>query len=154
MASGAAHDDVTLPELDVEAALSGRGFGFEITDLEPVIATLDQVLDDPLYLDYIGRINVDLGRWARPYAEDGWITIDGPIIDAATRIYDRTVELSWRSTSARASRWLLPLPGRRPRFSDHVRRFDARRAGRRAGRERGLGKACAMPPAGSGAVQV
>jgi hypothetical protein len=93
--AGAAQDDVTLPELDVEAAVSGRGFGFEITDLEPVIATLDQVLDDPLYLDYIDRINVDLGRWARPHAEDGWITIDGPVIEAATRIYDRTVELSY-----------------------------------------------------------
>jgi hypothetical protein len=49
----------------------------------------------PLYLDYIGRVNVDLGRWARPHAEDGWITIDGPVIDAATQIHDRTVELNF-----------------------------------------------------------
>lgn len=40
-----ARDEVTLPELD-DAASSDRGFGFEITDLEPVIATLDQVLAD------------------------------------------------------------------------------------------------------------
>ncbi|MFJ1764760.1 hypothetical protein ACIOD2_30855 [Amycolatopsis sp. NPDC088138] len=60
---------------------SERGFGFEITELEPVIATLDQGLDDPLYLDYIGRVTVDLGRWARPQAEDRWITIDGPVIE-------------------------------------------------------------------------
>jgi hypothetical protein len=88
-------DDVTLPELDVEAALSDRGFGFDIADLEPVIATLDQVLADTLYCDYIGRVNVDLGRWARPHAEDGWVTIDGPVIDATTRVYDRRVELSY-----------------------------------------------------------
>jgi hypothetical protein len=48
----AAQDDVTLPELDIDAVSPDRGFGFESTDLEPVIATLDQVLDDPLYLDY------------------------------------------------------------------------------------------------------
>jgi hypothetical protein len=93
--AGPAHDDVALPELDLETAPSDRGFGFEIADLEPVIATLDQVLDDPLYLDYIGRVNVDLGQWTRPHAGDGWITIDGPVIDAATRIHDRTVELSY-----------------------------------------------------------
>ncbi|WP_328617210.1 hypothetical protein OHS18_13290 [Amycolatopsis sp. NBC_00355] len=91
----AAQDDVTLPELDIDAVSPDRGFGFESADLEPVIATLDQVLDDPLYLDYIGRINVDLGRWIAPHAEDGWITIDGPVVDAATRVHDRTVELSY-----------------------------------------------------------
>jgi hypothetical protein len=48
-----------------------------------------------LYLDYIGRVNVDLGRWARPHAEDGWVTIDSPVIDTTTRIRDRTVELSY-----------------------------------------------------------
>ncbi|WP_328442766.1 hypothetical protein [Amycolatopsis sp. NBC_00438] len=94
MPADPAQDDVTLPELDVEVASSDRGFGFEVTDLAPVIATLDQVLDDPLYLDYIGRVNVDLGRWTAPHAEDGWITIDGPVTNAATRIHDRTVELS------------------------------------------------------------
>jgi hypothetical protein len=40
-------------------------------------------------------VNVDLGRWARLHAEDGWITIDGTVIDATTQIYDRTVELSY-----------------------------------------------------------
>ncbi|MFJ1768436.1 hypothetical protein ACIOD2_49535 [Amycolatopsis sp. NPDC088138] len=40
-------------------------------------------------------MNVDLGRWARPHAEGGWITIDGPVVDAATRVRDRTVELSY-----------------------------------------------------------
>jgi hypothetical protein len=90
-----ARDDVVLPELDVEDALSGRGFGFEIADLEPVIAALDQVLDDALYCDYIGRVNVDLGRWRRPQVEDGWVRIGGPVIDATIRARDRAVELSY-----------------------------------------------------------
>ncbi|SEB46820.1 hypothetical protein SAMN04489727_1990 [Amycolatopsis tolypomycina] len=88
-------DDVKLPQLDVEEAEAERGFGFEIADLEPVIATLDQVLGDALYFDYIGRVNIDLGRWRRPRAEDGWVTIDGPIAEASTRVHDRAVELRY-----------------------------------------------------------
>ncbi|MGW5747729.1 hypothetical protein [Amycolatopsis sp. NPDC003861] len=88
-------DDVTLPQLDVEEASAERGFGFEITDVDPVIATLDQVLGDALYCDFIGRVNSDLGRWSHPRTEDGWVTIAGPVVEAATRVHDRTVELCY-----------------------------------------------------------
>jgi hypothetical protein len=40
-------------------------------------------------------VNVDLGRWTAPHTEEGWITIDGLVIDTTTRIHDRTVELSY-----------------------------------------------------------
>ncbi|WP_328452773.1 hypothetical protein [Amycolatopsis sp. NBC_00438] len=88
-------DDVTLPQLDVEEASAERGFGFEIVDLDPVITTLDQVLGDALYCDYLGRVNSDLGRWRQPRAEDGWVTIDGPVVEAVTRVHDRAVELRY-----------------------------------------------------------
>jgi hypothetical protein len=33
--------------------------------------------------------------WAQPRVEGNWVTLDGPVLDAATRVHDRSVELRY-----------------------------------------------------------
>ena len=92
--SSCVRDDVMLPELE-PAASPDRRLGFGIADVMPLIAARDQVLADGLYCDYINRNDADLSRWRQPRVEDDWVTIEGPVLDAATRVRDRSVEFRY-----------------------------------------------------------
>lgn len=89
-----AHAGVVLPELEPSNS-PARRLGFVAADLGPVIAALDLTLADDLYYDYINNVDTDLGRWRKPHVDQNWVTIDGPVLAAATTIHDSSVELSY-----------------------------------------------------------
>jgi hypothetical protein len=89
-----AHADVVLPQLEPPNS-SARRLGFVAADLGPMITALDLALADDLYCDYINDVDADLGRWRRPHVDQNWVTIDGPVLAAATTFHDSSVELSY-----------------------------------------------------------
>jgi hypothetical protein len=85
------HADVVLPE----PGSSARRLGFVAADLGPVIAALDVVVADDLYFDYINDVDVDLGRWGKVRVDENWVTVDGPVLAAVTKIHGSSVEVSY-----------------------------------------------------------
>jgi hypothetical protein len=88
------HVGIALPELEPADSFTRR-LEFVAADLGPVIAALDLALADDLYYDYINNVDADLGRWRKPHVDQNWVTIDGPVLVAATTIHDSSVELSY-----------------------------------------------------------
>lgn len=74
---------------------SVRRLGFVAADLGSVIDALDLALAHDRYFDYINNVDADLGRWQQPQFEQNWVTIDGPVLAAATTTRDSSVELSY-----------------------------------------------------------
>jgi len=104
-----------LPALDPDTV--AVGVTFAAPELLPLVAALDQVLADEIYVDYARHGGFRLGQWAEPETVDGWVLVRGPVLAPSTHIGERSFVLHYAYVAE--LRYMLAV------FANHLAKGDA-----------------------------